>query len=149
MSKRTARSRAACRVQRIQGCGERTDVVCTRIFNFANHVHAHTANSRERNVSFSFVKLRSKSSLHHALNIAERSPGDINRPDFRQGQATGAVYNPLQALGNPAPYVDVDAVAGAKHVIRPGGKIHRQIVEIPGSVAENIGTEMFQYRRTR
>src|SRR6185312_2744804 len=95
------------------------------------------------------MKLSAQCGLHHALNIAQSSPRDIYRPDFRKSQTTGAIHDSLQTLRDSSPYVDVDAIAGTKNIVRPGGKIHRQRIKISGPIAENISAEMFQYCWTR
>src|SRR6185437_8482748 len=146
MPKRAARGRATCGIQSIQWCGERTDVISARVFNLANHVYSHAANTRKRNVSFNFMKLSAQGGLHYALNIAQGSSGYVYRTHFGQSKPSGTIHYPLQSLRHATPNVDIDAIAGAKNVVGAGWQIHREIVEVPGSIAEDVGAEMFQYR---
>jgi len=81
------------------------------------------------------------------LHISQAAAGDLDRAHFRQGHSAFAVDHSLQALSHTAPEFNAQPIAGADHVIRARGQIHRQIVQVARPVAKNVHPEALEDRR--
>ena len=91
------------------------------------------------------MKLGAQRCLHQTLDIAQGPSGNIYRPHFGQGQATGRINDPLQPLRHSAPNIDAHTIAWTEDVIWPCGKIHGQSVRIANAVPEDVFAEMLQH----
>src|SRR5579884_2186561 len=82
------------------------------------------------------------------LHVTKRVSRGLNRADFRKTQSSFTVYSAMQPLRNASPQIYGNAVAGAENVVGTGRQIHRQLVQVAGSVLKNLCTESLETNRT-
>src|ERR1700730_4912558 len=145
---RTTLGRASGHVDRVKRRRQGADVIGAGSFDIADHVHAHRLQPRQRNVRLNVPKLAAEGGLENVLHIPKTATIYFDRSYLGQRHPSLPIAYALQPLRDAAPGVNADASPRAQYVIGPDRHVHRQLVEVAGSVAEHVCTEAVEHGRT-
>ena len=118
------------------------------MFDITHHINSDGAKASERNIGLDVAELGAQRRLHHVLHIAHGPAGNLNVAHIRQGDHALAVDHSAKSLCDAAKQVDIQAVSGSQHIVRPNRQIHRQGIQVAGTVLKDVHAESIQEPET-
>ena len=80
------------------------------------------------------------------LYVTKRSPGNLDRAYFRQGEAPFVINDSFQPLRDASPHIDIQTVTRPQHIIGSHRKVHRQAIKVACPGFKYVSSEARQHR---